>query len=146
METIRDTDLAWAAGIIDGEGFLMISKSPNRRGFLFRLGVNSTDGDMTPRLQQLFGGNLYVRARGKPADKLCLAWHSAGMEHAVGVVQAVLPYLWTKRLQAYEFLAAAERRRQGGYRIQHGELWDCLERHESRIKALKHESLEVLYV
>ncbi len=56
----KDTDLAWAAGIIEGEGHLQARQAgPHWHQIYLTVGMHKRDKDVLHRLQQLFGGIIY---------------------------------------------------------------------------------------
>lgn len=62
--------LAWAAGFIDGDGFITIQNRNNKvngkhyRGFYLRVGVNQVQRKPLEELQRLFGGTIRERNSG----------------------------------------------------------------------------------
>jgi len=135
---MQETDLAWAAGIIDGEGYITFADTQSRRGFTVCVGVNSTDEIMVPELRRLFGGNLYVR---KTTHKPQLNWALTSREAIADALIAMLPYLRVKKDQALELLAAIERKRRGGYHTTAAR--PMLEWHAHRLSYLKNRSMEL---
>lgn len=58
--TIKDTDLAWAAGFFDGEGYVTIGRR-NHKGYIghyLRVGVNHVAPEPIVKLHELFGGKV----------------------------------------------------------------------------------------
>ncbi len=112
---ILDTDLAWAAGIIDGEGCILLNIDKKRNVYTPRIHVTNTDAKMLLKLKGMFGGNIYA-ARHKN-DKA--HWKPRWMwvvlsQHAITVVALLLPYLVTKKDQAEIFIEFSNTRRQRG--------------------------------
>jgi hypothetical protein len=101
----QSTDLAWAAGIIDGEGHIQISRrkldKPTRKtaGWSFCVRVGNTDPRMTDRLWQLFGGSVQGPRFNRLASRPSYEWVAMS---AIGrhVLEAILPYLVVKHDQA----------------------------------------------
>ena len=101
-----ETDYAWAAGIIDGEGCIAMTRAKvgvNRRkteSFQVRISVRMTHGDTIRRLHELFGGT-FKRARSRDPLR-----HKSTFEWFVGdlatetTLRLVTPFLITKRSQA----------------------------------------------
>lgn len=101
------TDAAWTAGIIDGEGSLLVHRSGLRPPSA-RLAVGNTDERMIGRLRDLWGGPVYDWQPPQPKRKHMYRWAVSG--HRLGVVlRAVLPYLVTKRERAEDCLAVIEK-------------------------------------
>src|SRR5687767_2509387 len=66
---IPPTDLAWAAGIVDGEGYVSIDTT-----FVLRLSVSNTDPRITDRLLHLFGGSKHQYQPRQNQTSLCHYW------------------------------------------------------------------------
>lgn len=101
VTVVTDTDLAWAAGIIDGEGSISLARC-KRQGkdetYSLRVQVGNTDPRMILRLKELFGGSIPKvenRGRYKPMWRWILYGNAAAV-----FLTSVLPYLVSKRDQA----------------------------------------------
>lgn len=101
------TDLAYAAGLLDGEGCIGIRRRGRRGGKGFRIGqrtlaveVTNTDEGMVRWLHNLFGGSVsYSPASYSLNRKAKWHWHcQANM--ALRCLDATFPYLKTKWRQA----------------------------------------------
>jgi hypothetical protein len=96
---------AWAAGFIDGEGVVYISKGkPSQRGVSPRYNlvvqVGCTRLEPLLRLQELFGGSICTNTnKRKPHWKPKFVWNVSALK-AVSCISRVLPYLSIKREQA----------------------------------------------
>lgn len=106
-----ETDLAWAAGIIDGEGSIFLIRSwpgVNRRttlSFQLRVTVRMTHEQTVRRMHALLGGVFKPAAARDPnKHKACFEWF-AGDRQATAALKRVAPYLTTKREQADLVLA-----------------------------------------
>jgi hypothetical protein len=104
--------VAWAAGLIDGEGCIRVNKIGGGSAVLAII-VSMTNAAAIRRLQAIFGGAV----RGRKARQGCLpqfAWEAFG-QNAVLVLRAIAPHLTVKRQQAelgvafYERVSAAPR-------------------------------------
>lgn len=106
LTDFSDTDLAWAAGFIDGEGCIALIHHHQTIGqktyqcFVLRLSVANTDLLSLERLKAMFGGSINGAGRSsRPHHKPCWQWfcHSAKAERAL---IRLLPYLFGKKAQA----------------------------------------------
>lgn len=91
-----DTDLAWAAGIIEGEGSVRINALTKHNHGALIVSVTSTDADMLEPLAEWFGGTVKpatTRVECKPAWR----WTVASRQ-AAAVLVAVQPYLRVARI------------------------------------------------
>jgi hypothetical protein len=101
---IQNTDWAYLAGIIDGEGCVGIEvlhadgKSRLRDYYSSRLCIINTNLEMLQWVQRNFGGTIQTKLT-KATNKLCYRWHIFG-RNLVATLQGVLPYLIIKRKQA----------------------------------------------
>jgi hypothetical protein len=96
---MRDTDIAYLAGIIDGEGSIgMSSGGAGIRRFVIE--VKMTD-EMTIRLlHAAFGGNVITRTPANPLWKPLWRWRVTGTA-ARQAYQQLCPYLRIKREGSY---------------------------------------------
>jgi hypothetical protein len=92
---VRKTDLAWTAGVLDGEGCIRI----NRSKWFLALSVVNTDQKMIFRLKELFGAGSIYYGKAKPPRAARWIW-SVSSNEAASVLRAVRPYLVTKQAQA----------------------------------------------
>jgi hypothetical protein len=105
--------VAWAAGIIDGEGCVEAKrtgggKTGRKSNRYLGLRVVNTDPKMLLALQVLFGGKVCSR-RGSPVSKLPLYFWEVSGQTAGRCLKEVLPYLVSKRAEALVGLRLRER-------------------------------------
>lgn len=95
--------VAYAAGLIDGEGCFTFSRSPKRKdGTTYPqplLIVQMTDPETVYWLQELFSGAAYKTAA-RPRAEIVFAWKLVNREQLGVVTLTLLPYLRIKRLPA----------------------------------------------
>jgi hypothetical protein len=85
---------AWVAGILEGEGSFVSSKS-------IAIQVTMTDLDILQRLRQLTGvGRIYSITRRKDIHKDAWIWAVQRRAHIRHVINAVLPWLGERRTLA----------------------------------------------
>jgi hypothetical protein len=99
-------DLAWTAGIIDGEGsiFVMRQKRQDRErdtNFILRVSVQSTDPYMTSELKRMFpdGAEFLVVRDSREANSDTMKWQLSGKKAARFLVE-ILPFMRVKQDQA----------------------------------------------
>lgn len=100
-----DTELAWAAGFFDGEGYIScperntIHKNKSYKSNYIRLGINHVDPRPLQRMYHLFGGaleqNIYATGNRKPRCQ----WKLSCQEAKNFLIQ-VRPYLINKDIVA----------------------------------------------
>lgn len=88
----RLIDLAWAAGLIDGEGCIMIRGS-------VAVDVQSTSRHLIQRLHDILGGRCSVESRRTRQNRAVFRWRIYGQE-AVAALDHLLPFLVEKKKQA----------------------------------------------
>ena len=89
----RLTELAWAGGLIDGEGCITISS------LTLRLDVQSTSRITIETLYQMFGGSCAVESRLTRSGRTVFKWSKYGKK-ARDCLSRVLPYMVEKKRQA----------------------------------------------
>jgi hypothetical protein len=101
-----ETDLAWAAGIFDGEACIAINRySPNKnqrnKAMVYRphVCINMTHKPTLERLVGILGGTIHKHSRSQLTRKQAWRWTVADRK-ADAVLRSVLPYLFTKRGEA----------------------------------------------
>ena len=96
---MHDTDLAWTAGIVDGEGCISLHTVTTSKGnqcYVLRLDVTNTNLLMLNRLQELFGGNIIAGQRVAEHHKDVWHWQVAS-KNAERVLSQIESYLVNKR-------------------------------------------------
>lgn len=106
---LPDTTLAYAAGVMDSDGYFSIIH--RRNSYEMRLGCNQV-GDPVPRfLEEAFGGKVYWCAAPGRGRGGWFGWVLTG-EGAATFAAAIGPYLVLKRRQAelvVDFVATISR-------------------------------------
>ncbi len=101
----RDMEIAWAAGLFEGEGSISIPREET--GFQsLRAGLGMTDFDVVARFQDVIRvGRCRPYREERPHWKALMQWTACGAE-AVSAVVLMLPYLGERRTaRAVECLA-----------------------------------------
>ena len=106
-QQVKDTDLAWLAGIIDGEGNISLICRKSRGG-IYRpfIVITNTDIRILEKCQNIghqLGINFYIYKRQiKDRQKHKLAYNALTqkMGHVVKLIPYLLPYLIAKKDQA----------------------------------------------
>lgn len=110
---VSKEDLAWAAGIIEGEAYVTFRRIWNKyRGKRYprhEIGVGNTDIKILERLMKLFGGSIH-RNRKAGTDTNCgkstrdLHIWMVSDRKALNVAKNVLPYIVGKKKEKLEFI------------------------------------------
>src|SRR5436305_1549913 len=107
---MKDTDLAWAAGCVDGEGCVSIRTQKVGRSarlqFALYLAVSNTDPRMPARFHELFGGSL-VNKTGNQVRRPIFEWRVFAT-NAGRILRMLRPYLVIKGEQADIAIAFAD--------------------------------------
>jgi hypothetical protein len=136
-DTLDTHRLAWAAGIVDGEGSIVLQKHKTRGYWALSVTVGNTDPRMLTILRDLFGGSI---SRYQPAGprKPIWKWNVASRK-AEHCLRQVLPWLVTKREQAELGLRSRELLTPRGQKWRPPALEDGNRWIERRLKELKLE-------
>lgn len=113
---MREVDLAWAAGIVDGEGCITLQTVKSSAGnlcYVLRLTVNNTSLLMLQRLVEIFGGTIIPKKRGLARHKPQWSWQVCSKK-AEAVLTQVAPYLVNKREEAQVGLLSRKLMQQHG--------------------------------
>lgn len=94
--TENEVELAWCAGIFDGEGTVGVYTNGHGK-YVLRCSVMAADLIMLTTLQDRLGGS--VRPVNNKRNKPLYSW-ALGPRATVEVLQALLPYLVVKASQA----------------------------------------------
>lgn len=106
---MKNEELAYLAGIIDGEGWITIDRCNNE----IRVGVAMVDTSAVELLQQTFGGKLRLCSVVKSTHRRTTEWE-VSVRKAKDVLTQVLPYLRIKRRQAEVALEFQETKKYRG--------------------------------
>ena len=95
-------ELAYLAGVFDGEGSFGIWSKGDGKNKQLRVCVEMSDGDIVLRFLTFFKtGAIYSRQPKDPKHKLMYSWRVTHKETAIDILRRMLPYL-SKRRQ-YKF-------------------------------------------
>lgn len=99
---LSEVELAYIAGIVDGEG--CISMYRQNTTYFPRLNVVNTNRDLAEYLKKRLGGVIMERKRVKLCWKDSYEWQ-VQHQKAIDTVRMLLPYLLLKKEQALVFVA-----------------------------------------
>lgn len=110
-----DTDVAWAAGLFEGEGSIEVNREPLSRTGV-RLHLNTTDLDVLEHFAEVVGCGRVREVTApsivKPHWKTCWAWQIARADECSRLLREWLPYLGSRRSaraqEALDLLAEKE--------------------------------------
>lgn len=95
-----DAEIAWAAGIFEGEGCISI-KPPQERRHLpsIRLVIQTTDEDVLVRFREIVGCGsvVHLRRPALPGKKAVYSWELGNRVEVESLVLAFLPWLGERR-------------------------------------------------
>ena len=100
VSDLTSEELAYIAGIVDGEGYIGIYKHPdNYTIYRTIVGVTNTDLKLVDWLHEMLGGNIYEKPSYGKNHKTQYNWKLNGT-HIVDLLKAIRPYLRLKDEQA----------------------------------------------
>ncbi len=117
---IKETDLAYAAGVIDSDGCITISherrNDRDKPNLYHRLNIRviTTDYRILEWFKSTFDGSTYVQNKPRGNRKTCWAWQKRDAP-AAEFIKGILPYLIYKKDQgivALEFREYKDKRKQ----------------------------------
>lgn len=103
MGKMKKQKYIYLAGIIDGEGCLLISKSDrgNYNNYYGRIHVKNTDTRLMKWLVNNFGGTITVHKPKSKSHNIAYSWYFGGNAKSKELLLlSLLPYLIVKREQA----------------------------------------------
>ena len=91
-------DLAWAAGIFEGEGCIA-KQSSHRKAWHIGLSVENTDLELLEKFQRVIGnlGHIYKRKRRSTKHKRHWVWRTDKFEEVQATISYIWPWLLTRR-------------------------------------------------
>jgi hypothetical protein len=113
---MKKHSFVYLAGIIDGEGCLIISKSDRGSydNYYGRIHVKNTDRRLMKWLVEHFGGNIHVHKPKSEKHSVAYSWYFSGNAKSKEIfLLALMPYLIIKQEQAkvlVEFFRLSEQR------------------------------------
>jgi hypothetical protein len=120
MPKMTETDNAYAAGILDGEGSIAIS---GRAKTALCIYVGNSDPRMCVWLKERYGGSIYQspsRIRNGKSTRIMYQWQLASAS-AGAFLKAVYPYLVIKKEQADIAFAYLATKGKSGQRVEVGD-------------------------
>lgn len=103
-----EKDVAWFAGLFEGEGCLTFVTDRKSGGGSWRLCLHSTDEDIVLRIQDLFGGKVRLDTahKKKTTYKPIWQWALYRKDEINKIVTVLYPYMGIRRKAKFdEFLA-----------------------------------------
>lgn len=104
----REAEVAWAAGLFEGEGCIRFCKHDRTLGYI-SLRIKMTDRDVLQRFADIVGGELkgpYDPPANKPHWKIAWSVQISQTQKSIDVLEAFWPYLGERRrAKAQEVIA-----------------------------------------
>jgi hypothetical protein len=106
VETISKVDIAWLAGVLDGEGYFILYYLNNKTRIGVNIGVTNSDARMLKKVSEIYSMyNLtYYYSLKTGNRKFAMDIKVAGFRSARKLINLVLPYLVNKQDQAMVLL------------------------------------------
>jgi cytochrome c-type biogenesis protein CcmH/NrfF len=99
-----EAELAYFAGIVDGEGCFAVHRHRQAGIYGMQLQVGNTDPQLMQWMHQRFGGTLKLERRANPKHQPVWRWWAASADLDV-LLTRLIPYLICKKRQAELFVA-----------------------------------------
>jgi len=102
LEKLTSEQVAWIAGIIEGEGSFIAEKRRNgefatRVYASARITVNMTDRDVIEKLAELAGGRVNLERQKAPNRKDQWKWTFRGYENVIILTDLLRPWMFERR-------------------------------------------------
>jgi hypothetical protein len=113
---MKKTDLAYVAGIIDGEGWISIKNRTIKNGnrnYALKVGVGNTNEWLINWLKFSFGGSVCLKKKWLVNQKQQWIW-DLSTKQASEFLKLILPYLRLKKPQAELAISFQSRRKYRG--------------------------------
>ena len=91
-----DIELAYAAGLFDGEGSISLVRQKNNRSHSPQVSVASNDYEVLAWFQKRFGGSIVTKQPRKPTHSVSYDWRLTD-RRALTFLQLIRPYLVIER-------------------------------------------------
>ena len=91
-----DAELAYAAGLFDGEGSISLVRQHNNRSHSPQVSVASNDFEVLVWFQKRFGGSIVTKQPRKPTHSVSYDWRLTD-RRALAFLQLIRPYLVIER-------------------------------------------------
>lgn len=103
-----EVDLAWAAGLFEGEGCINVYRQKGRKFIRITLSLCSTDRDVVERFAKIVGYKEVTELkRYTKKNKIVYRWQTAHTEHVKRILRELMPYFGKRRTrQASDALVA----------------------------------------
>lgn len=91
---MKDTEAAWLAGYIDGDGCVSIHNQTNREFKRLVISIDSTDLCLLERVKQLTGtGTIVAKKKSQDHHSQAYSWRAGSAYKVIEILETILPYL-----------------------------------------------------
>ena len=95
VHSVDPLELAWAAGLIEGEGSVWIKSGPYPAAIVQ---LSMTDEDVVRKLHKIFQiGDVYIQKPGVRSVKLQWKWRVSAQSHVAWVLDLLYPLMGSRR-------------------------------------------------
>lgn len=110
---MKETDIAWAAGFLDGEGCFHMYESTSKGHSSVRAAIKANQAiHRAPieKLHNLFGGSIWERNQKTVTNKPVYEWQVQSADAILRIIPLIAPYLIVKKPQAELILELSQYR------------------------------------
>lgn len=112
---LSETDWAYVAGILDGEGCIRDQKQTHSRHVQPTIRVANTYLGLVEWLRKIFGGSIYTDCRTSQPDRnpnwnQVWEWRRCSESAVYAILSGCIPYMIVKRDRALEIMTRIEKR------------------------------------
>ncbi len=88
-----DTEAAWLAGYIDGDGSISLYAKSGRKFRHPILIIDSTDPELLDEVERLLGGTRTKKTKTQDHHRQCYSWRLYGANNILEALKHIQPYL-----------------------------------------------------
>ncbi len=110
---LTETEAAYLAGIIDGEGHIGIHKRKDRGDERLYVSVINTDKPLMKWLSEICGTISHRGRKGSLGKRPCYTWNVYPVADAIAILHAISPYVKVKKEIVLKAISWCEARLSG---------------------------------
>lgn len=105
MLNLTETDIAWIAGLLEGEGYFGIDNRPKGKYKVSKtppapfIKISMVDEDVIQKLSNLLGKSYFSPSRKTVTNKQVYTLHLGEKEKLLFLLQKILPYMGVRRTE-----------------------------------------------
>ena len=116
LKELKETDLAYIAGLLDGEGYIgIVGRGEKQKGYRATVTISSTNSEIILWLKSVLDGSVYQSTHRNKRWKDSWEW-KLSTRNVIPLLTSLIPYLKIKKTQASLVCEFQGNVRLGGYK------------------------------